>query len=553
MQRAMVVVAQAHVPPSCAPSTPLPLPELLQLLLPEHLPSATAAKRAIRRRLVLRVPATHGSSPATLTATVPACDALQPPVAEALPTDHQPAAGGVVLSTSDTAAPGDVLQLLARRGTGFQGWVGPPGTATVVESPSSSAAAAAATEKPRRGGGSLLHGLPVAYEDDHLAVVIKPPGIATQGSGSGTVQGRLKYCLRASPLVGALNRPQQVHRLDAPTGGLLLVAKTHAAQRRLAGDLHHRRMAKRYCTLVKGERYGSGTIDMPLSGKPCLTSFRVVSKRGLSHTTEVVASAAIGARMAAAWTGGEKAVRCGPGPAAAAGRRHLDVLTKILLWPHTGRTHQLRKHMAYTGTPILGDPRYRVMRNSADPRVADGTSTAFAATASAADELDAAELLGMRHEGGEVSGQEEDESDQFVEGSMTSVSEQLGESDALVAGRSKPGCTREGAERDEEGEMYQPPADADWALAVAAAAAATAAVAGGADDCDFLNDGSPVSLCLWAVGLRFHHPVSRRRIEVDISEWADVVFDDILRRNAMTAAATATDTATDTAGATMTT
>ncbi|GFR51437.1 hypothetical protein Agub_g13729, partial [Astrephomene gubernaculifera] len=432
--QAMVVLAQAEVPPDCPPATPLP--ELLHRLLPEHLPSITAAKRALRRRLVLRIPAAAFSSssssssaaaaaPASFSCTPTGGDSTSssssaataasstsaPPNCDTSTTTttttalgDKPHPSGVLMSTADLADPRDVLQLLARSGSGYMGWVGPEEAAGGGGSSSSSkrgssrrgssSGAAAGEDGDELGrlengspSGQLLQpqaavqgevnsrrhlqkqlpsGLPIAYEDDHLAVVIKPPGIETQGSGDASVQGRLKYCLRPTPLVGALHRPKQVHRLDLPTGGLLLAAKTHVALRGLAADLHNRRVTKRYCALVKGIRGGSRTIDMQLSGKPCVTYFEaLLPPPGLTLSSNPTSSAVATAEAAVTLTATAEAAAPAASVATAAsaattahvaGCTHVPsprhgALCKVLLWPHTGRTHQLRKHMAYTGTP----------------------------------------------------------------------------------------------------------------------------------------------------------------------------------------------------------
>ncbi|WIA16409.1 hypothetical protein OEZ85_013101 [Tetradesmus obliquus] len=166
-------------------------------------------------------------------------------------------------------------------------------------------------------------GLEVAFEDEHMACIVKPQGLPTQGTGEGTVQGRIKYCLQPSPLPGALFRPHHVHRLDVNTGGLLLVAKTRAAGTALAADLAQHKMQKRYLALVTGRLEGSGMIDYPLEGKPAVSLFRVEQQQ----------------------------------PSATYGW-----LTWVSLWPKTGRTHQLRKHCAYIGHPILGDSHYMLHR-----------------------------------------------------------------------------------------------------------------------------------------------------------------------------------------------
>ncbi|KAK9826166.1 hypothetical protein WJX81_002565 [Elliptochloris bilobata] len=166
--------------------------------------------------------------------------------------------------------------------------------------------------------------LEVVYEDDHLAVVVKPPGMPVQGRGlkpseQGTLASVLPHCLRPCSLPGVLWRPQHVHRLDAPTGGLVVVAKTRGALAALSGAFAQREVRKRYIAIVGGRLEGAGRMEAPLDGRPCLTHW-----------------AAEGATRSA---------------------RHRWVTT-VSLAPHTGRRHQLRRHLALLGHPVLGDPQY---------------------------------------------------------------------------------------------------------------------------------------------------------------------------------------------------
>jgi hypothetical protein len=118
---------------------------------------------------------------------------------------------------------------------------------------------------------------------------------------------------------GVLYRPQEIHRLDAETGGLLVCAKTAPALRVLSAAFRQRAVKKRYRALVRGALDGCGRVTLELGGKACWTEFRAVA---------VHASALCGS------------------------------VTTVDLWPHTGRLHQLRRHMALIGHPILGDVKY---------------------------------------------------------------------------------------------------------------------------------------------------------------------------------------------------
>ncbi|BDA48980.1 probable ribosomal large subunit pseudouridine synthase D [Coccomyxa sp. Obi] len=162
--------------------------------------------------------------------------------------------------------------------------------------------------------------LQVVYEDEDIACVVKPPGMPTQGMGGvKDVVGSLGYLLTPSSKVGSLWRPQHVHRLDAPTGGLLMVAKTRAAIKSLSAAFAQREVKKTYMAIVGGRLDGRGSIEYPLDGKASLTEWVA-----LGHTR----SAKHG------W------------------------ITTVHLHPHTGRRHQLRRHMAMIGHPIHNDHRY---------------------------------------------------------------------------------------------------------------------------------------------------------------------------------------------------
>ena len=161
--------------------------------------------------------------------------------------------------------------------------------------------------------------LDVLYEDDHLAVVFKPAGIMTRGNTRRTVHRALRHNMGVSPLEDALPMPDPCHRLDYKTAGLLIVARTVSARLAILKMFAEREIHKGYRALIAGRLDGHGIIDEPLDGKDCLTRWRAVE-----HTHSL----------------------------------HVDWFTTVELEPVTGRTHQLRRHMAGLGHPILGDEVY---------------------------------------------------------------------------------------------------------------------------------------------------------------------------------------------------
>ncbi len=161
--------------------------------------------------------------------------------------------------------------------------------------------------------------LAVDFEDEYLAVINKPPGIEVSGNKFKTVENALTGSVSPSSQPDALPWPRPVHRLDYSTSGLLLVAKTAGAQLALGRQFEERRVHKRYCAVVMGQVLSAGQVDEPINGLPansCYEPVRTVPSLRSGH------------------------------------------LTQIHLFPATGRTHQLRIHMAGIGHPIVGDHKY---------------------------------------------------------------------------------------------------------------------------------------------------------------------------------------------------
>jgi 23S rRNA pseudouridine1911/1915/1917 synthase len=184
--------------------------------------------------------------------------------------------------------------------------------------------------------------LNIVYEDDHILVINKPADLVVHpgaGNPSGTV---LNALLNHVPDIDKVPRAGIVHRLDKDTTGLMVVAKTIPAQTHLVDQLQRREMSREYEAVALGTMVAGGIVDAPIGrhatkrthmavremGKPAVTHFRVIEK--------------------------------------------FRAYTHLRLKLETGRTHQIRVHMAHIKHPLLGDQVY-----GGRPRLPKGASEAF--------------------------------------------------------------------------------------------------------------------------------------------------------------------------------
>jgi 23S rRNA-/tRNA-specific pseudouridylate synthase len=196
--------------------------------------------------------------------------------------------------------------------------------------------------------------LQVVFQDQHMAIINKPQGMATQGVKpclSGSKRQLLPLANKDAPQDDddddddvddqnfisrrdSYRLPRPVHRLDRETGGILVLSKTRSAGRRLHEAFHSRDCHKLYRALVYGkltlpDREEIGVVDHPLDGKPCRTHYQPIKH------LEVDAARASSSEQQTHW------------------------YTVVDMWPVTGRIHQLRRHARNIKHSIVGDTKYQ--------------------------------------------------------------------------------------------------------------------------------------------------------------------------------------------------
>jgi 23S rRNA pseudouridine1911/1915/1917 synthase len=173
--------------------------------------------------------------------------------------------------------------------------------------------------------------VPILFQDEHLAVVDKPRGMPVHpsaGHSRGTLVHALLYHLDRLSGVGGMLRPGIVHRLDRTTSGLLVVAKTDRAHQSLAEQFRTRTAGRIYFALAWGALGGRLVVDQPVGRHPTDRKRMAVVPGGRRARTVLE-----------------------PG-------RRLGPLTEVEARLDTGRTHQIRVHLAFVGHPVAGDRVY---------------------------------------------------------------------------------------------------------------------------------------------------------------------------------------------------
>lgn len=161
--------------------------------------------------------------------------------------------------------------------------------------------------------------LEVVYEDEHIAVINKPAGYPTSGNYFKTIKNALPFNLKSSKATDRLENPQPAHRLDNPTSGILLCAKTNKALIELNRQFQEKEIQKTYIAIVEGKFSDTTQVfENEIEGKSARTSVQLLKKLVFKTTN----------------------------------------LSLIEAKPLTGRTHQIRIHLAKNGFPILGEKLY---------------------------------------------------------------------------------------------------------------------------------------------------------------------------------------------------
>ena len=162
--------------------------------------------------------------------------------------------------------------------------------------------------------------LEVLFEDEHIAVLHKPAGFPTSGNFFKTIENALPHNLFRSAEIDVLPYPLPAHRLDNPTAGILLCAKTRNSLIKLQQDFSEKKISKIYFTLVHGRIESASTLDSEIEEKPASTLIKPLKFFKINSQTYTLVEAK----------------------------------------PLTGKTHQIRIHLSRNNNPIVGDKIYGI-------------------------------------------------------------------------------------------------------------------------------------------------------------------------------------------------
>jgi 23S rRNA pseudouridine1911/1915/1917 synthase len=180
--------------------------------------------------------------------------------------------------------------------------------------------------------------LPFIYEDTDIIVIDKPKGVVVHHGvnvSSGTVIDTLLQYDPAIKLVGDPHRPGIVHRLDKNTEGIMIIAKNSAAHTDLSAQFKAHHVTKKYHALVYGDlKQDHYRLTEPIGKHPHRGHLKWVGDRGKHAETHVTVI------------------------------KRFNTKTLVDITPITGRTHQIRVHLAYLGHPVIGDPEYGPKKNA---------------------------------------------------------------------------------------------------------------------------------------------------------------------------------------------
>jgi len=197
----------------------------------------------------------------------------------------------------------------------------------------------------------------VVYEDEHLIVINKPAGMVVhpaQGNRSGTLANALLHHCKDLSGIGGVERPGIVHRLDKDTSGIMVVAKDDITHRELSKMFKDRKVTKKYMAMVHGKvKSDCGTIEAPIgrsqSDRKKMAVVNIVTEKQLIDNQRKARTAK--SRNAVTHY---KVIK------------RFDDRTLLELKLETGRTHQIRVHMAYINHPIVGDKIYGYKKDKAE-------------------------------------------------------------------------------------------------------------------------------------------------------------------------------------------